>query len=180
MKTIAMVGAVCASLIFGSSAFAQVPSNPNNPNDNVPDGVPFTMPYGEPINLDTAKKVVAAAEAEAAKHSGWAGNFCFAVVGPSGDLVYFERGDNCQFASISISQHKARTSAKYRRTTLVFENLMGKGPYFSYLPTLDDVTASRGGNPIVMGGKIVGALGVSGGTGSQDNTLSLAGVAGVK
>ena len=105
---------------------------------------------------------------------------CVSVVGPSGDLVYFERMDNCQFASISISQHKARTAARYRRPTLVFETLLGKGPYFAYLATLDDVIASRGGNPLVVGGKLIGAIGVSGGTGSQDDVVSQAGVAGLK
>ena len=132
-------------------------------------------PYGETINLETAKKVAAGAAAEAAKRK-WDG-FCIAVVGPSGDLVYFEKMDNCQYASITISQHKARTAARYRRPTLAFENLIGKGPYFNYLTTLDDVIASRGGNPLMVGGKVVGAIGVSGGSGAQDDTLSQAGVA---
>jgi glc operon protein GlcG len=135
-------------------------------------------PYGEPINLETAKKVATAAIAEAQKRNWNA--FCVAIVGPSGDLVYFERQDNCQLASVSISQHKGRTAARYRRPTLVFETLIGKGPYFNYLTTLDDVIASRGGNPLVVGGKLVGAIGVSGGSGSQDNVVSLAGVEGLK
>jgi glc operon protein GlcG len=141
-----------------------VPPNPNNPNDNVPDT--FTPPPdGEPINLETAKKVAAAAYAEATKRKWDA--FCISVVGPSGDLVYFEKMDNCQFASVTISQHKARTAARYRRPTLVFETLIGKGPYFNYLTTLDDVIESRGGNPLIAGGKVIGAIGVSGGAGSQ-------------
>jgi glc operon protein GlcG len=63
---------------------------------------------------------------------------------------------------------------------LVFETLIGKGPYFAYLVTLDDVIASRGGNPLVVEGKIIGAIGVSGGSGSQDNVVSLAGQASLK
>jgi uncharacterized protein GlcG (DUF336 family) len=63
---------------------------------------------------------------------------------------------------------------------LVFERLLGKGAFFSYLPTLDGVIASRGGNPLVVNGKLIGAVGVSGGTGSQDDTISQAGVAGLK
>ena len=106
--------------------------------------------------------------------------FCIAVVKPSGDLVYFEKQDNCQYASTTIAQHKARTAARYRRPTLVFETLIGKGPYFAYLTTLDDVIASRGGNPLMVDGKIIGAIGVSGGSGSQDNVVSLAGQAGLK
>ena len=170
--------AALATLFFAATAaLAQVPPNPNNPNDTVPDTF-SPPPYGEPINLQTAKKVAAAAAAEAAKRK-WDG-FCIAIVGPSGDLVYFEKLDNCQFASITISQHKARTAARYRRPTLVFETLIGKGPYFNYLTTLDDVIASRGGNPLIVGGKVIGAIGVSGGSGSQDDVLSQAGVAGLK
>jgi glc operon protein GlcG len=124
------------------------------------------------------EKVAAAAAAEATKRN-WQG-MCVSVVGPSGDLVYFEKHDNCQFASISISQHKARTAARYRRPTVVFERLLGKGAFFSYLPTLDDVIASRGGNPLMVGGKVIGAIGVSGGSGSQDDVISNAGVAALK
>ena len=133
--------------------------------------------YGPPITNEQAKAVAAAAFAEARKNNS---PMAVAIVGPAGELVYFEKMDNCQFASISISQHKARTAARYRRPTLAFENLIGKGPYFSYLTTLDDVIASRGGNPLMVGGKVVGAIGVSGGSGAQDDTLSQAGVAVLK
>jgi glc operon protein GlcG len=173
-----MAGALGVALFVSTGAFAQVPPNPNNPNDNVPAKQAYT-PYGAPITLADAKKVAAAAAAEAAKR-GWDG-MCIAVVQPSGDLVYFEKMDNCQYASITISQNKARAAARYRRPTLVFETLMGKGFYFSYLPTLGDAfTGSRGGNPIVVDGKIIGAIGCSGGTGSQDNTISLVGAAALK
>jgi glc operon protein GlcG len=141
----------------GTGAYTQVPPDPNNPLEAVPDTVTFT-PYGEPISLENAKKVAAAAAAEVAKRN-WRGAFCISVADTSGELVYFERGENCQFASIAISQHKARTAARYRRPTVVFERLLGKGPYYSYLPTLDDFTGSRGGNPIIVGSKIVGAIG---------------------
>ncbi|HEY0222908.1 MAG TPA: heme-binding protein, partial [Pseudolabrys sp.] len=76
-------------------------------------------------------------------------------------------------------QHKGRTAARYRRPTLAFENLIGKGAYFTYLTTLDDVIASRGGNMLVANGKVIGAIGVSGGTGSQDDVVSQAGAAGL-
>ena len=172
-----MLAALCGALLLGNAAFAQVPPNPNNPNDNVPEAS-NPPPFGTPINLETAKKVAAAAIAEAKKRN-W-DTMCISVVDPHGELVYFERQDNCQYASISISQHKARTAARYRRPTLAFENLLGKGPYFSYLTTLDDVIASRGGNPLIVDGKVIGAVGASGGTGSQDDTISTAGVAGLK
>jgi glc operon protein GlcG len=83
-------------------------------------------PYGEPINLETAKKAAAAAIAETTKRNWNA--FCISVVNPSGDLVYFEKQDNCQYASIGVAQHKAYTAARHRRPMLVFETLIGKGP----------------------------------------------------
>ena len=168
---------MCAAVLASTMAFAQVPPDPGNPNEKVPEKMTF-LPYGETINLATAKKVADAAVAEATKR-GW--DMCVAVVGPSGDLVYFEKMDGCQFASIRISQAKARAAARFRRPTLVFERLMGKGEFFAYLPTLGgSFTGSRGGNPLVIGGKIIGAIGASNGTGSQDDTISLAGAAALK
>lgn len=172
-----LAGAFGATLLMSSGVFAQVPADPNNPNEAIPDAM-APPPYGETISIENAKKAAAGAIAEAQKRN-WNG-FCVAVVGPSGDLVYFEKQDNCQFASITISQHKARTAARYRRPTVVFERLLGKGAFFAYLPTLDDVIASRGGNPLMVGGKVIGAVGVSGGTGSQDDAVSQAGVAALK
>jgi glc operon protein GlcG len=172
-----MAGAMGVALLTSTDAFAQVPPDPANPNEAIPDAM-VQAAYGEPINTENAKMVAAAAIAESKKRN-WNG-LCVAIVGPSGDLVYFEKQDNCQFASIAISQHKARTSARYRRPTLVFERLAGKGAFFAYLATLDDVIMSRGGNPIIVGGKIIGAIGVSGGTGSQDDVVSQAGVAALK
>lgn len=176
-RLMTMAGAIGVALTMTAGAFAQVPPDPNNPNETIPDAL-APPPYGEAINIETAKKAAAGAIAEAKKRNWNA--LCVAIVGPSGDLVYFEKQDNCQFASVSISQHKARTSARYRRPTVVFERLLGKGAFFAYLPTLDDVIASRGGNPLVVGGKVIGAIGVSGGSGSQDDVVSLAGVAALK
>lgn len=171
-----LAGALGAALLMGSGALAQVPADPNNPNETVPDKLTYT-PYGEPIKIADAKKVAAAAIDEATKR-GWP--LCVSVVGPTGALVYFEKMDDCAYASTAISQHKARTAARYRRPTLVFERLYGKGQFFAYLSTLDDVILSRGGNPIIVGDKIIGAIGVSGGTGAQDDTVSQAGAAVLK
>ena len=172
-----MAGALCVALLTGTAAIAQVPADPANPNETIADAA-NAPPYGEPISSENAKKVAAAALAEAAKRN-W-GVFCIAIVNPSGELVYFEKQDNCQNASVTISQHKARVAARYRRPTVAFERLLGRGQFYNYLTTLDDVIASRGGNPILVGGKIVGAIGVSGGSGAQDDVLSLAGQAAVK
>jgi glc operon protein GlcG len=172
-----LAAALSTALMLSTGAFAQVPADPTNPNETIPDTL-TPPPYGEPVNLETAKKVAAAAIAETTKR-GW-NAFCVSVVGPTGDLVYFEKQDNCQYASIEISQHKARVAARYRRPTVVFERLLGKGPFYAYLTTLDGVVASRGGNPLIVGGKLIGAVGVSGGTGSQDDAISLAGQAALK
>jgi glc operon protein GlcG len=153
--------AVSTSLAFGSVAFAQ-------------GGPPA---YGEPITADQAKKAVAAG-IDLAKKNNW--GLCFAVVAPSGDLVYFEKMDNCQYASIKISQHKARVAATYRRPTKVFQDLMQKSPSNLNLLTLDDVIASDGGYPITMNGKIIGAIGVSGATGAQDGEAANAAMAALK
>lgn len=177
MRKLILGSLVAGMALVSAVAMAQVPPDPTNPNENIPEAS-NPPPYGESINLETAKKAAAAAAAESKKRN-W-NTMCIAVVDTHGDLVYFERLDNCQYASIAISQHKARTAARYRRPTLVFERLLGKGPHFAYLPTLDDVIASRGGNPIVVGGKVIGAVGASGGTGSQDDVVSQAGVAALK
>src|SRR5512135_3656468 len=122
MRRLMMIaGAVGVALTMSTSAFAQVPADPNNPNEAVPENMTF-LPYGATINLATAKKVADTAAAEATKR-GW--DMCIAVVSPSGDLVYFEKMDGCQYASVTISQTKARAAARYRRPTVVFERLIG-------------------------------------------------------
>jgi glc operon protein GlcG len=156
-------------LAAGGVGQAQAPAAPN-PLDVVPDKMPFDLPFGAPISVDQAKAVVAASEAEAKKR-GWKLNI--AVVDWSGSLVAFERMDGAQIASISISQHKARTAAIYRRETVLFERGIQGGN--NYLLTLDDIIGSRGGIPLVADGKIIGAIGCSGGTGSQDEVVAKAG-----
>jgi uncharacterized protein GlcG (DUF336 family) len=128
--------------------------------------MPFNIPFGEPISVDRAQSVIQAAVAEAKKR-GWEMNV--AVVDQNGDLKAFARMDGAQLASVSISQHKARTAARYRRPTRLFEDAVQHGVV--YVTTLDDVIASRGGIPLVEGGKIIGAVGCSGGTGSQDEAI---------
>src|ERR1700751_6110571 len=132
-RLIAQAGGASVGLLISTGAFAQVLPNPDNPNETIPDASSLP-PYGQPINLETAKKVAAAAIAETEKRN--CNTLCISVVNPSGDLVYFEKQDNSQYASIGISQHKARTAARFRRPTLVFETLLGKGPYYAYLARL--------------------------------------------
>jgi glc operon protein GlcG len=129
--------------------------------------MPFATPYGAPITLDRAQGLIQAAVAEGNKR-GWAMNI--AVVDPNGDVLAFARMDGAQLASIAISQHKARAAARYRRPTHALEDGVQKAG-LNYLLTLDDVIASRGGIPLIEGGKVIGAVGCSGGTGSQDETV---------
>jgi uncharacterized protein GlcG (DUF336 family) len=169
--TIVMVGA--ALLLAGEiRAQAQQP----NPLDTVPDVMPFDVPYGSPIVLERAKAVIAAAEAEALKHN-WKMNI--AVVDSGGNLVAFERMDGAQLASVAVSEHKARAAVTYRRETKVFENGIQLNNFY-YIVTLDGVIASRGGIPLVENGKLIGAIGCSGGTGSQDEVVAKVGAAVIK
>jgi glc operon protein GlcG len=128
-------------------------------------------PYGENIGVEQARKAAAAAVAEARKN-GW--TVAAAVVDTHGDLVLFERMDNTQTGSIRVSQEKARTSAQFKRTTKTFEDVV-KGPAVNVLG-LPGAVPLEGGIPIILAGKIVGAIGVSGATSAQDGQCARAGV----
>ena len=171
IRAVAIGGALVLTLAAGG-AWAQQP----NPLDVVPDAMPFDVPYGAPISLEAAEAAINAAVAEARRHN-WKMNV--AVVDSGGNLVAFKRMDGAQLASITISEHKARASAKFRRETKAFENGIQVSGY-NYQLSLDDVIASRGGIPLVENGKLIGAIGCSGGSGSQDEVSCKAGAALVK
>ncbi len=158
--------ACAACLIAVTTATAQTPAS-QPPAGGTPNKMPFDIPYGATIGLDAAKKLLAIAESEAKKHD-W--KMDIAVVDTHGELVAFERMDGAQLASIAISQNKARTSARFRRETRVFYNQFETG--HGYVQTLDaGLVASPGAFPLVEGGKLIGAIGCSGGTGDQDATV---------
>ncbi len=136
--------------------------------------MPFDVPYGAPISLDRAESLIAAAVAESKKRN-WKMNV--AVVDSGGNLVAFQRMDGAQLASIAIAEHKARAAAKFRRETKLLENAIQT---YNYVATLDDVIASRGGIPLIEGGKLIGAIGCSGGAGSQDEAVCKVGAASLK
>ena len=163
-----------AALVLALPAAAQTaPATPPAPPaaGGTADGIPFDVPYGTPVTLETAKKLIAAVEAEAAKHR-W--KFNIAVVDTHGDLVHFSRMDGAQIGSIGISQGKARTAARYRRESRAFYNAFETG--HPYVGTLDPtIIASPGGIPLIEGGKLIGAIGCSGGTGDQDAAACKAG-----
>lgn len=162
---------VGAAVLVATGLRAQQPAPPNL--DAIPEKMPFSTPYGPPIGAQRANSLIQAAAAEADK-KGWPMNI--AVVDSGGNLVAFLRMDNAQLASIPISEHKARAAVKYRRPTKAFEDAVQKFD-LKYILTLDDLIASRGGIPLIEDGKIIGAIGCSGGTGSQDEATCTAGAA---
>jgi glc operon protein GlcG len=165
---VSMTLAACAVVAIASPSLAQTPTPATPPAPplagGTPDAMPFDIPYGVSIGLERAKQVTAAAEAEARRRN-WKTNI--AVVDTNGELVQFERMEGAQIASVSISQGKARTAARFRRETRLFYNAYEAG--HSYIGTLDPgLVANPGGFPLVEGGKLIGAVGCSGGTGDQD------------
>jgi glc operon protein GlcG len=145
----------------------------SNPLDVIPAEIPFDVPYGIPITLGQAQAVIQAAVAEA-RERNWKMNV--AVADSGGNLVAFQRMDGAMLASIQIAEHKARAAVTFRRPTKIFEDgvqLM----QLNYLLAFDGIIASRGGIPLIEQGAIIGAIGCSGGTDSQDEVVSEAGAA---
>ena len=122
-------------------------------------------PYGAPISLENAKKAAATAIAEARKNN-W--TMALAVVDPSGTLVYYEKLDNTQIGSAQVAINKARSAALFKRPTKSFEDQLAKGGDGLRTLGLEGAVPVEGGVPIVIEGKIVGAIGMSGGTSAQD------------
>jgi glc operon protein GlcG len=159
MRSLKITAVLCVLALFiAGTAFAQQMPNPYGPN----------------INLATAKKVAAAAAAKAAEMKL---NMVITVVDTGGQLVYLERADVVQWGSIDVAIHKAKASVQYKRSTLALENAVKAN--VTYL-TLDGVSAIEGGVPIIEGGKIIGAIGVSGGSSVQDGQVATAGAAVIK
>ena len=159
-----IISALAAASLLGASAHAQPPLQS-------PD-------YGAPISIEQAKEAAAAAQAEA-RRNGW--RMAVAVVDPGGYLVYFERADGTQNASAQLAQAKARTSALFRRPSKVFADQFAAGNTgFMSFPEDARPIASEGGMPIIVNGRLIGAIGMSGGTGQQDGVASAAGANAVR
>jgi len=156
MKLTAVI-CVIALFIAGSAVAQQMPN-----------------PYGPNINLVAAKKVAAAA---AAKSMEMKVNSVIAIVDTGGQLVYLERFDVVQWGSIEVAIHKAKASVQYKRTTLALENAVKSN--INYL-TLDGISAIEGGVPIIENGKVIGAIGASGGSSVQDGQVAGAGAEVIK
>ena len=147
--------------LWASSASAQTPPTP----------------YGAPIGLEAAKKAAAAAVAEARKNN-WA--MVVAVTDAAGDLVYFEKMDGLQTGSVAVAQGKARSAAIFKRPTKVWQDILAGGGDGLRLLTLPGVVTVEGGLPLIVDGKIVGAIGLGGGSPAQDGQCAKAGADAVK
>ena len=148
-------------ILLGILFFALVP---RSARAQLPNG------YGAAISVETARKIAAVAVAEG-KKNGW--NVAVAIVDPAGELVFFERIDNTQAGSIAVSQDKARTAARFKRPTKAFEDALAGGR--QAILGLPGVVPLEGGIPLLVDGKIVGAIGVSGATSQQDGICAQAG-----
>ena len=170
MHTIHWAASTIAALLFAIPVFAQAPALAA-----VPDAMPFDVPYGTPISLERAKQVAEAAMAEAKKRN-W--KDAIAIVGPAGEMVYFVKMDGTQHAAYKIAESKAHAAAIFRRPTKVFFDQMETG--HPYIATLPGVVASDGGLPLIENGRVIGAIGISGGSGPQDGVIAKAGADTVK
>ena len=169
MKTVQLP---IALLLAAAAVPAQAqPQAQAQPAAQAPAARPLTQ-YGEPVTLAHARRIVDAAHA-AARGRGF--TMAFAIVDPSGSLVLFEKMDGTQNGSIEVALQKARTSALFRRTTRSFFDAVASGRVQSM--TVPNVIAIEGGVPIVVGGRVVGAIGVSGGSAQEDGEIAAAALA---
>jgi glc operon protein GlcG len=134
-------------------------------------------PYGLPISLENAHKAAAPALAEAVKNN-W--NMAVAIVDPSGNLIYYEKMDNTQLGSVNVAIDKARSAALFKRPTKALQDALAAGGEGLRILRIQGAVPVEGGIPLVMDGKIVGAIGVSGGTSAQDGQCAKAGAESLK
>ena len=133
--------------------------------------------YGPSVMADQAKTIAAAAVAEAKKNQ-W--TMAIAIVDTAGDLVYFEKMDNTQVGSVDVAIVKARSSARFKRPTKAFQDALAAGGEGWRILSLDGAVAVEGGLPLIVGGKIIGAIGASGGASQQDGVTAAAGAGTLK
>ena len=143
----------------------------------VSSGTVVAQAYGVSIGVEAARKAAAASVAESKKNN-W--TMAVAVVDTGGHLVYFERMDGTQTGSARVALEKATTAAAYKRPTKVFEDALAAGGAGLRILTLSGAVAIEGGLPIVADGKIIGAIGLSGGTAQQDGLAAKAGIDAIK
>ena len=154
-KSLARVSMTAGLMLSATLAFAQMPNS-----------------YGAPINLETAKKVAAAAVAEVKKNN-W--TMAVAIVDTAGDLVYFEKLDGTQTGSVRVAMDKARSAALFKRPTKAWQDVLAAGGDGLRVLGISGAVPVEGGLPLLVDGKIVGAIGVSGGSSAQDGVAAKAG-----
>ncbi len=142
--------------------------------DKPPVAGPKLPPYGPSITLAQAKRVAEAALAPA-HANGW--TMVIAIVDPGGYLVYLEKMDQTQVGSIAIAESKARSAAIFKRPTQTFQERLASGGDGLLVLRLKDAIPVEGGLPIIVDGKLIGALGVSGGSSAEDEVCADAGAA---
>jgi len=142
-----------------------------------PPSAPANVPYGNSITADAAKKIAAAAIAEARKNN-WA--MAVAVVDTGGYLVYFERMQDTQLGSVEIAMEKAKSAALFRRPTKSFQDTLAAGGEGLRILGLKGAVPVEGGIPLIVDGKVIGAVGASGGSSDQDGRTAQAGAAAMK
>ena len=157
---------ILTALALSVAAFGQTPLVP-----------PPNLPYGPPISTDNAKKIATAAIAEARKNN-WA--MAVAIVDTGGYLVYFERMQDTQLGSVEVSIEKAKSAALFRRPTKAFQDTVAGGGEGLRILRLSGAIPVEGGIPIIVDGKLVGAVGASGGSSDQDGRTAQAGVSSMK
>lgn len=164
MRMARLLSLLVAVMLFAvASASAQAPVPP--------------PAYGVPISFEQAKKVMAGAEAEAKKNN-WP--VVITIVDSGGNLVMLSRLDNAQWGSIEVAKDKARSAVAFRRPTKVFQDLIAQGGANLRLLNLSGASMLEGGIPIIIEGKVVGAVGVSGVTSQQDAQIGQAGIDAMK
>jgi glc operon protein GlcG len=176
MRRLALAALAGAVLLAPHIVFAQAQTPAPA---TVPEAMPFDIPYGTPIALEDAHKAIIAAVTEAKKHN-W--KMSISVVDPAGMLIAHATMDGTQYGSIAFSQAKARTAALFRRPSKAFADAINGAsgaPSPATLTVLGPVqgAASEGGFPIVKDGKLIGAIGASGGIATQDGMTAKAGLA---
>jgi glc operon protein GlcG len=164
-RTLALACALvlCATLAFVSSF------EPALAQQTEASGLP---PYGPPITLDQAKRVMAAAELHAVENT-W--QVAITILDSGGNMVMFHKIDNAQLSAVTVSEGKARTALEFKRPSKDLDDAIARGGAGNRLLALKDITPLEGGQPIVLDGKIVGAIGVSGAVSAQDAQVAKAG-----
>ena len=161
-----MFALACAVALSAGSALAQQPATPP------PSAPTATLPYGPPITLDQAKRAMAAAELEAAKNSL---QVAITILDSGGNWVMFHRFDNAQLSATTVSEGKARTALEFKRPSKALDDAIAGGGAGMRLLALKNITPIEGGLPVIVDGKIIGAIGVSGALSSQDEQIARAG-----